>query len=121
MILIAKWFINALAILGAAYLINGITVESFWVALVVALFFGLMNAVVRPILIVLTLPVTVITLGLFVFVINGFLFWSLGTIIQGFKVDSLWVGIAGAIVVSVFSWIGNRFIIGDKTAAHPFL
>jgi putative membrane protein len=113
MTLIAKWFISALALLGADYLIDGISVDGFYIALVVALFLGLLNAIIRPILVVLTLPVTVVTLGLFIFVINGFLFWFLSTFIKGFHVDGLLAGIGGAIVVSVFSWIGNKFIVGD--------
>lgn len=112
--LIAKWFISALSLLGAAYLIEGISVESFYTALVVALFLGLINAIVRPALVVLTLPVTMLTLGLFIFVINGFLFWFLSTFIKGFNVDGLIPAIFGAIVVSVFSWLGNKFIAKDK-------
>lgn len=115
MIIIAKWFISALSLLGAAYLIPGIEVKSFFYALVVALFLGIINAVVRPLLIVLTFPVTVLTLGLFIFVINGALFWFLATILDGFSVDGLLAGMAGAIVVSVFSWIGNKFIVGDNS------
>ena len=112
--LIAKWFISALALLGADYLIDGISIDSFYIALVVALFLGLFNAVVRPILVVLTLPVTVLTLGLFIFVINGFIFLFLSTFIQDFKVDGLLAGIGGAIVVSIFSWIGNKFIVSEN-------
>lgn len=120
MVLIAKWFINALAILGAAYLIPDIKVAGFGTALIVALLLGLMNAVVRPVLILLTLPITAVTLGLFIFVINGALFWALSTFIKGFEVGGLLPAIAGAIVVSVFSWIGNRFIIGDKNSSVFF-
>lgn len=110
MVLLAKWLINALSILAAAYLLSGIDVASFYIALIVALLLGLLNAVVRPILVVLTLPVTILTLGLFIFVINGFIFWFLATFIDGFAVDSLLWGIAGALTVSVFSWMGNKFI-----------
>lgn len=113
MTLIAKWFISALSLLAAAYLIHGISVDNFYTALIVAFFLGLINAIIRPILVILTLPVTVLTLGLFIFVINGFLFWFLSTFIKGFYVDGLLSGIAGAIVVSVFSWIGNKFIVGN--------
>lgn len=114
MTLIAKWFISALSLLGAAYFIDSIEVESFYIALIVALLLGLLNAVVRPLLVVLTLPVTIVTLGLFIFVINGILFWFLSTFVDGFHVAGLWSGILGAIVVSVFSWIGNKFIVGDN-------
>ena len=113
MTIIAKWFISALSLLGAAYFIKGIEVESFYTALIVALFLGFVNAILRPLLIILTLPVTLLSLGLFIFVINGFLFWFLSTFIKGFEVDGLIPAIIGAIVVSVFSWMGNRFIVKD--------
>ncbi len=113
MTIIAKWFISALSLLAAAYLIPGISVTSFYIALIVALFLGIVNAVLRPILVVLTLPINIITLGLFIFVINGFLFWFLSTFIDGFKVDGLGVAIIGALLVSVFSYIGNRFLVAD--------
>ncbi|MCK5096008.1 MAG: phage holin family protein [Candidatus Pacebacteria bacterium] len=115
MTIIAKWFISALSLLGADYLIEGISIDSFYIALVVAFFLGLLNAIIRPILVILTLPVTVLTLGLFIFVINGAIFWFLSTFIQDFRVDGLLAGIGGAVVVSVFSWIGNRFIVEDRS------
>lgn len=113
MTIIAKWFISALSLLGTAYLIEGIEVQGFYTALIVALFLGFVNAIIRPILVILTLPVTLLSLGLFILVINGFLFWFLSTFIKGFEVDGLIPAIIGAIVVSVFSWMGNRFIVKD--------
>jgi len=113
MTIIAKWFISALSLLGAAYFIPGFHVASFYIALIVALLLGLVNAFIRPILIILTLPVTVISLGLFIFVINGSLLWFLSTFIDGFNIDGFFPAIIGAIVVSVFSWMGNRFIVKD--------
>ncbi len=113
MTIIAKWFISALALLAAAYLIPGISVSSFYIALIVALFLGIVNAVIRPILVILTLPINIVTLGLFIFVINGFLFWFLSTFIAGFEVVGFGVAILGALVVSVFSYLGNRFIVAN--------
>jgi len=110
MTIIAKWFISALSLLAAAYFIPGISVASFYTALIVALFLGIVNAFIRPILVVLTLPINVVTLGVFIFVINGFLFWFLSTFIKGFYVSGLGVAIVGALVVSVFSFLGNKFI-----------
>jgi len=112
MILI-KWLISAIALLLTAYLLPGIEVASFYIALVVALFLGIVNIVLKPILVVLTLPITVMTLGLFTFVINGFLFWLLSTFIQGFIVDGFLIAIVGAFVVSVFSYLGNT-LLGNK-------
>lgn len=113
MYIIAKWFIVALAVLAASELIPGIEVVSFYSALVVALFWGLVNAVLRPILIFLTLPINIITLGLFVFVINGFLFWFLSTFIKGFEVNGALPAIVGALFVSVVSYLSNRFLIDE--------
>ncbi len=114
MTIIAKWFISALSLIAAAYLIPGIAVSSFYIALIVALFLGIVNAIIRPVLVILTLPINIITLGLFIFVINGFLFWFLSTFIEGFYVAGLGVAIIGALIVSVFSYIGNRFIVPES-------
>jgi putative membrane protein len=82
----------------------GIAVESFWTAMVAALVLGLVNTIIRPILILLTLPATLLTLGLFIFVINGLLFWFVGSFVQGFTVSGFWPGVGGAIVYSIVSW-----------------
>jgi putative membrane protein len=108
--LIAKWFISAGSLLLTAHFIPAISIDSVYIALVIAVLLGVVNAIIRPILIVLTLPVTVLTLGLFIFFINGFLFWFLSTFIEQFHVDGIWWGVVGAFVVSVFSWIGNQLI-----------
>jgi putative membrane protein len=102
--LLIVWLINALALLTVAYVMPGIAVASFATALVAALVLGLVNTVIRPILILLTLPATLLTLGLFIFVINGLLFWFVGSFIQGFVVSGFWAGVGGAIVYSIVSW-----------------
>ena len=84
--LLVVWLINALALIAVAYLMPSITVSSFGAALVAALVLGLINAVVRPVLVLLTLPVTLLTLGLFIFVLNGLLFWMVGSWLEGFGV-----------------------------------
>ena len=101
--LLLLWLINAVALIAVAYLMPGISVASFTTALVAALVLGLMNAVVRPVLFLLTLPVTILTLGLFIFVLNGLLFWFVGSFIQGFVVAGFWPGVFGAIVFSLIS------------------
>ena len=103
--LLAVWLINAVALIAVAYLMPGIAVSSFLTALIAALVLGLVNAVIRPILILLTLPATVVTLGLFIFVINGLLFWFVGSFIEGFVVTGFWAGVFGAIVFSIISWL----------------
>jgi putative membrane protein len=92
------------ALIAVAYLMPSISVSSFGAALVAALVLGLVNAVLRPLLVLLTLPVTVLTLGLFIFVINGLLFWMVGSWIQGFVVGGFWAGVFGAILFSLVSW-----------------
>jgi putative membrane protein len=99
------WLINAAALLALPYLFTSITVDSFWTALVVAIVLGLVNTLIRPLLILLTLPATLLTLGLFIFVINGLLFWAVGSFHPGFHVDGFWSGVFGAIVFSVISWL----------------
>ena len=75
-----------------------------------------MNAVIRPILVLLTLPATILTLGLFIFVINGLLFWFVGTYLQGFTVGGFWAGVLGAIVYSVISWALAALVLPEKKA-----
>jgi putative membrane protein len=88
-----------------------ISVASFWTALIAALILGLVNAVIRPVLIILTLPATILTLGLFIFVINGLLFWFVGSFIEGFFVAGFWAGVFGAIVYSLVSWFLSALLL----------
>jgi putative membrane protein len=111
--LVAVWLINALALMAVAYLMPSITVSSFGAALVAALVLGLINAVVRPVLFLLTLPVTVLTLGLFIFVLNGLLFWMVGSWLEGFNVGGFWAGVFGAIVFSLVSWLLSALVLRD--------
>ena len=104
MALLIVWLVNAVALVAVAYLLPGIAVDSFITALVAALVLGLVNTIVRPLLVLLTLPVTLLTLGLFIFVINGLLFWFVGSFISGFVVAGFWWGVIGAIAYSLVSW-----------------
>jgi len=104
------WLANALALLALPYLFTTIKVDSFPTALIVALVLGLINTLIRPLLVLLTLPVTILTLGLFIFVINGLLFWAVGTLVPGFHVGGFWAGVFGAIVYSVISWLLSALI-----------
>src|SRR5204863_5000478 len=109
MMLLARWVVNAAALLLVAYLYPGVHVESFFAALIAALVLGLVNAVVRPILVVLTFPVTLLTLGLFLFVINALLFWLVAEVVHGFSVGGFGAALLGSILYSLFtlltSWI----------------
>ena len=104
------WLINTLALIAVAYLMPSISVSSFGAALVAALVLGLINAVVRPVLVLLTLPVTILTLGLFIFVLNGLLFWAVGTWLEGFNVGGFWAGVLGAILFSIVSWLLSALV-----------
>lgn len=102
--LLLVWILNSLALLTVANLMPGIHLGGFLDAMVAAFFLGLVNTLIRPLLVVLTLPATLFTLGLFIFVINGLLFWFIGSVLKGFVVDGFWYGVAGAVMYSVFSW-----------------
>jgi putative membrane protein len=117
--LLLAWLINAFALIAVAYLLPGIAVASFTTALVAALVLGLVNAVVRPVLFLLTLPVTVLTLGLFIFVLNGLLFWFVGSFIQGFVVAGFWPGVFGAIVFSLISWLLSALLLKSAAPRAP--
>ncbi len=112
--LLAVWLLNALALLAVAYLVPDIHVADFITALVAALVIGLVNMLIRPILVILTLPITILTLGLFILVINGVLFYAVGNWLHGFEVKTLVAGIIGAIVYSVLSWSLTAIVIDDK-------
>ena len=101
--LIAKWLLSAMALLLVAYVYQGVEVNNFTAALVAAFVIGLFNLVVRPVLVVLTLPVTVVTLGLFLFIINALMFWAAASVLEGFEVR----GFPGALLGSlIYSAIG---------------
>ena len=101
--LLLVWILNAVALLIVAYILPGITVASFGSALIAALVLGLLNAVVKPLLILLTLPLTIVTLGLFLLVLNALVFWLAGSILKGFQVEGFWWAVIGAIVYSIVS------------------
>ena len=110
--LLLTWLIDALALLALPYLFKSIRVDTFATALIAAVVLGLINALIRPILVLLTLPVTLLTLGLFIFVINGLLFWLAGSgLVPGFRVDGFWAGVFGAIIYSIISWILASLIL----------
>ena len=111
--LLIVWFLHALALLAVAYLMPSIHVAGFTGALIAAAVIGLVNMLIRPVLVLLTLPVTVLTLGLFILVINGLLFFVVGHLLQGFHVQSLWSGIVGALLYSLISWALTALLLGD--------
>ncbi|CAB3643247.1 Membrane protein of uncharacterised function [Achromobacter kerstersii] len=108
--LILVWILNAVALLAVAYLLPGIAVASFGSALIAALVLGLVNMLVKPVLVLLTLPITIVTLGLFLIVINALLFWFVGSVLKGFQVNGFWWAVGGAILYSIISGLLTKLI-----------
>ncbi len=107
MYILLRWLINALAIIGIAYYLPGVGVSGIYAALIAALILGIINAVLRPILVILTLPVNILTLGLFTLIINAFLFWFASTIVEGFVVADFAAAFWGALIMWLVSWLTN--------------
>lgn len=103
--LIVKWLLSAAALLAVAHLYSGVQVQSFTAALIAAFVIGLFNTVLRPVLVVLTLPVTVLTLGLFLFVINALMFWSAAGILEGFHVQGFGAALLGSLIYTLLGMV----------------
>ena len=103
--LVLKWLLSALALLMVTYVYSGVQVSNFTSALIAAAVIGLLNMIVRPVLVVLTLPVTIVTLGLFLFVINALLFWAASGLLQGFNVNSFVAALIGSLIYSLLGLV----------------
>jgi len=108
------WLINAAALFALPYLFDSIRVDTFYTALIVALILSIINTVIRPVLLILTLPITVVTLGLFILVLNGLLLWFVASFVKGFTIAGFWPAVFGAIVYSVISWAASAIILGKE-------
>ncbi|MEY4369754.1 MAG: hypothetical protein RL564_1704 [Pseudomonadota bacterium] len=108
--LLLIWLVNTLTLFVLPHLLDTVQVDSFTTALTAALVLGLVNTLIRPIILVLTLPITFVTLGLFIFVVNGLMFWAVADIVPGFQVTSFGAAIIAAFVYSVVSWLLSAFI-----------
>ena len=114
--LLVKWLIATIAILITGYIIPGITVASFWTAVGLAVFLAIVNVILKPILIILTLPINIITLGLFTLVINAILVLLAAWAISGFQVSGFWTAMLFSIILSVVSYFLNKLLgTGKKT------
>ena len=109
--LLAIWIVNALALLALPWVLPSIQVAGFGTALLVAVVLGLINTLLRPLLILLTLPVTLLTLGLFIFVINAVLFQLAGALVDGFQVGDFWSALLGSIAYSLISWLLSAILL----------
>lgn len=107
MSILIRWLIMALAIIFSAYLIPGVSVAGFWTALWLALLLGVLNVVLKPMLIFITLPINILTLGLFTFVINALMILLASSLIKGFMVDGFWAAMLFSIVLSLISYLLN--------------
>ncbi|MFA5360344.1 MAG: phage holin family protein [Patescibacteria group bacterium] len=110
MFLVIKWLIMVLAIAVSSYLVPGVAIAGFWSALWLALFLGIINVLVKPILILVTLPINILTLGLFTFVINALMILLAASVIKGFSVSGFWVAMLFSIVLSIVSYLINALI-----------
>ncbi|HEY9104880.1 phage holin family protein [Chitinimonas sp.] len=112
--LLAVWLINAVSLLLLTHLMPSVHVASFTNALVIALVLGLVNVLLRPVLLLLTLPVNILTLGLFTFVINGICFWLVAEVVKGFSVPGIGTAILAALIYSVISWLATSILLGGE-------
>ena len=111
---LARLLLNGVAIIVAAWLLPGIHITGPLPALVAGVILGFVNAIVRPVLFLLTLPFTLITLGLFIFVLNAICFGLTAWLVPGFSVDGFWWALLGALLVSIVSWILNGVFVGKR-------
>ncbi len=108
-----RWSINLLALVVAGALISGITIQSIAMGIVAAGILGIVNAVIRPVVLILTLPINLLTLGLFTLVINAAMLLLVSEVVPGFVISNFWAAFWGAIIISLVSWIVNIFVGGD--------
>jgi putative membrane protein len=117
--LLLRWLILTAAILAAAYLLSGIEVRDFLSAFLAAAVLGILNAVLRPLLILLTLPLNILSLGLFTFVINALLLKMASGLIPGFEVHGFWTALAGALIITLVSGLLNALIGKEQGRRGP--
>ena len=108
--LVIRWLVLAAAIMGASYLLEGIEVKGFFSALGAAAMLGILNAFFRPVLLILTLPINILSLGLFTFIINALMLKMASGVIPGFDVRGFWTALLGALIITLISWLLNAFI-----------
>ncbi len=112
--LLLRWLLAACALLLVAYVYEGVQVRSFPSALIAAAVIGLFNMLLRPVLVVLTLPVTIVTFGLFLFVINAMLFWAAASVLDGFYVAGFWAALLGSVIYSVIMLVVDAALRGTR-------
>ncbi|MFA6006211.1 MAG: phage holin family protein [Candidatus Paceibacterota bacterium] len=111
--IILRWVLNALALLLVGYLVPGVTVSGFMTALVLVVVFGIINVTIKPLLVLLTLPINILTLGLFTLIINALLFWFVATFIKGFAVENFLAAFLGTLLYSVITTLVSHYAKAD--------
>jgi len=109
-VFLLRWLINTVSLLAVVHIVAGVSVDRWQTTMIAALVIGLLNAFIRPLLLVLTLPVNLLSLGLFTLVINGCLFYLAAWLVNGFHVAGFWSAFLGALVFSIISWLLNLVI-----------
>ncbi|MGZ8289432.1 MAG: phage holin family protein [Telluria sp.] len=112
--LLLTWLINAAALFALPFLMSSVTVTNVGAAMIAALVLGLVNTLVRPVLVLLTLPVTMVSLGLFLLVINALLFWGVAHLVEGFHVEGFWSAFLAAILYSIISWALSTLLLKNN-------
>ncbi|MBI4121916.1 MAG: phage holin family protein [Parcubacteria group bacterium] len=110
MIMILRLLINAAALLVLPQIVSGVSVSGWYTALITALILAILNTVIRPIVQILALPISVLTLGIFALVINALFFWFVSSFVDGFSVTGFWPAFWGALVMSIVSWATNALL-----------
>lgn len=113
--MLLRWILNTLVLMLVAYIVPGVSFSSFWSALITSLIFGLINAIIRPLMIILTLPINILTLGLFTLIINALMFWLTSLIVKGFEVANFTAAFWGALVYWLIITLIN-FLFEDRPA-----
>ena len=116
--LLLVWMVNALSLLAVAYLLPSVTVDSFYAAVITALLLAVVNTVIRPLLVLVTLPSNILTLGLFTLVINGLMFWFVASFVEGFRVAGFWSAFWGALLYSLISTLASWLLVPRPPVAR---
>lgn len=103
--------ISIIAVFVTAYLLPGVTVDNFWTVVAVAVVLGIANAIVKPILVFLTFPITLVTFGLFIFIINALMILGVAWLVPGFEIDSFWTALIFSVVLSLVTWFLRKLKI----------
>lgn len=111
--ILIRWLLTALGLILVSYLFTGIHVSSLGRALIAAMVLGVLNALIRPVVFLFTLPINILTLGLFTLVINAFMLWLTGWLLEGFDVEGFWTAVGGGLVLSLIS-LASSYLVGDR-------